>query len=170
MQSQGTYRGIWITSALFLTAPAEVSMLQVGRRKQNAPRRSLGVQGAPNPLSPYQHPCFISVLSSSSASGPQSTCRGYVMATGAQRRGRGHPTGRRSLASPHSRGPCCWALPVSCSRTGCTDKMMKASGRDFCQHLSFQHCYRLASPQSKERVPSLLNPKFYNLQPAQAEG
>lgn len=32
MQSQGTNRGIWITSALFLTIPAEVSVIQGGSR------------------------------------------------------------------------------------------------------------------------------------------
>lgn len=55
---------------------------------------------------------------------------------------------------------------LSFSHTGCADKTMKASGRNFCQHVSFYYCYRLASSKSKDRVPSLLLPKFYNLQPA----
>lgn len=56
-------------------------------------------------------------------------------------------------------------LPEGLYPTGHAHRMRIASGRDFCQHVSFCCCYRLASPQSSEREPSLLLPKFiiYNL-------
>ena len=72
-----------------------------------------------------------------------------------------------SSTSASSRGQELDSSDLSIPHAGCTNKMMKVLERNFCQHVYFYYCYRLASLKSKEWVPSSLLPKFYNLQPAQ---